>query len=108
VAFFLNGTQTNSGFVKSDARVCAALGACVVMPSINLGFLPSSYCVGGKDFIDGLANFNLPIAANPELGAVLLGKSSHFSYGIEIDDDRLTTNARQCFPICHFILHLFK
>jgi hypothetical protein len=59
----------------------------------SLGFLRGSDNVASKDFIDGLANFNLPAATNPKLGDVLLGKSPHLGHGIKIDDDRLATNA---------------
>jgi len=65
-----------------------------MMFMFDLGSLPGSHRVGSKDFIDGLANLNLPIAANPQLGAVLLGKSAHLGYGIEIDDDRFAAKAR--------------
>jgi hypothetical protein len=96
----------NSGFFKSDARVRTSLRACMMMMPIfmfGLGSLPRSYSVRSKD--GGLPNLNLPIAANPELGPILLGKPPHFSHRIEIDDSRLATKARQCFPICHFTLH---
>jgi hypothetical protein len=75
--------------------MCAPLGACMVMPRLlSPAFLRGSDSVGGKDFIDGLANLNLPIAADPELCDVLFGKSFHFSYRIKIDDDWLATRAR--------------
>jgi hypothetical protein len=83
----------NSGFFKSDAGVRASPGARMIPIFLfGLGFLPGSYSVRSKD--GGLPNLNLPIAANPELGPILLGKPPHFSHRIEIDDYRLATKAR--------------
>ena len=55
----------------------------MLMPCMfSLGFLPGSDSVRIKDFIYGLPNLNLPVAANPELGTVLLGETLQFGHGI--------------------------